>query len=61
MHDGVAGSRIMSSSNIEPGKTRLFFLDWLRVFACGLLVVYHAGLIFVEWGYHIQNDTLMKV
>jgi hypothetical protein len=60
MRDGAAGSRIMSSSNNEPGKTRLFFLDWLRVFAFGLLVFYHAGLIFVEWGYPIQNDTLSE-
>jgi glucans biosynthesis protein C len=38
-------------------KSRLYFLDWLRVIAFGLLVFYHTGLIFVDWGFHIQNDS----
>ncbi|WP_127123246.1 acyltransferase family protein [Chryseotalea sanaruensis] len=37
-------------------KPRLYFLDWLRVLAFSLLVFYHAGLIFVDWGFHIQNS-----
>lgn len=39
-------------------KVRLYYLDWLRVLAFGLLVFYHAGLIFVDWGFHIQNKEL---
>jgi hypothetical protein len=35
-------------------KTRLYFLDWLRVLAFSLLVLYHTGLIFVDWGLFIQ-------
>lgn len=38
-------------------KSRLYFLDWLRVIAFGLLVFYHSGLIFVDWGFHIQNNS----
>jgi glucans biosynthesis protein C len=38
-------------------KSRLYFLDWLRVIAFGLLVFYHSGLVFVDWGFHIQNDS----
>lgn len=38
-------------------ETRLYYLDWLRVIAFSLLVFYHTGLIFVDWGFHIQNDT----
>ena len=41
-------------------KTRLYFLDWLRVLAFSLLVFYHTGLIFVDWGFHIQNDRLSE-
>ncbi len=37
-------------------KVRLYYLDWLRVVAFSLLVFYHTGLIFVDWGFHIQND-----
>jgi hypothetical protein len=48
---------------VSPGKpalARLYFLDWLRVLAFGLLVFYHAGLMFVDWGFHIQNDTFSE-
>jgi hypothetical protein len=41
-------------------SSRLYFLDWLRVLAFGLLVFYHAGLIFVDWGYHISNRELSE-
>ncbi len=44
----------------EVKKDRLYFLDWLRVLAFALLILYHAGLIFVDWGYHIQNDELSE-
>lgn len=45
---------IKSKQNIN----RLYFLDWVRVLAFGLLVFYHTGLVFVDWGFHIQNDVL---
>lgn len=41
-------------------KQRLYFLDWLRVLAFTLLVFYHTGLIFVDWGFHIQNDSFSE-
>ncbi|WP_461051134.1 acyltransferase family protein [Spirosoma arcticum] len=40
--------------------SRLYYLDWLRVLAFGLLIPYHAGLIFVDWGFHIQNQQLTE-
>lgn len=33
-------------------------LDWLRVFAFGLLILYHVGMFFVPWGWHLKNDIL---
>ncbi|MDX2153166.1 MAG: acyltransferase family protein [Bryobacteraceae bacterium] len=30
-------------------------LDWLRVFAFGVLILYHSGMIFVSWPFHIKN------
>jgi hypothetical protein len=37
--------------------THLFFVDWLRVFALGVLWWYHSGLIFSEkTGFHIKNN-----
>lgn len=34
---------------------RLVFLDWLRVIAIGLLLLFHTGMLFVGWGWHIVN------
>lgn len=34
---------------------REFGLDWLRVFAFAVLILYHTGMIFVSWDFHIKN------
>lgn len=34
---------------------RLVFLDWLRVIAIGLLLLFHTGMLFVGWGWHIVD------
>jgi glucan biosynthesis protein C len=36
---------------------RLYYLDWLRVFAVILLVPYHTGMIFVNHDFHIKNNA----
>ena len=41
-------------------NSRLYYLDWLRVIAFGLLVFYHTGLMFVDWGFHIQNNEFSE-
>ncbi|TVP48974.1 MAG: glucan biosynthesis protein [Mongoliibacter sp.] len=33
-------------------------LDWLRVIVFGLLILYHVGMFFVPWGFHIKNDII---
>ncbi|WP_269790963.1 acyltransferase family protein [Stenotrophomonas sp. Iso1] len=30
-------------------------LDWLRVIAFGLLVIYHVGMYYVSWGWHVKS------
>jgi glucan biosynthesis protein C len=35
--------------------TRYEFLDWLRVIAIFVLLFFHTGMLFVGWGWHIQN------
>ena len=30
-------------------------LDWLRVIAFALLVVYHVGMYYVSWGWHVKS------
>lgn len=39
-------------------QTRLYDLDWLRVLVFGLLILYHAGMFFVPWDWHIKNNEL---
>ncbi|WP_299675171.1 acyltransferase family protein [uncultured Dokdonia sp.] len=33
-------------------------LDWLRVLVFGLLIIYHVGMFFVPWGWHIKNAVI---
>jgi len=41
-------------TEIQP--TRVYYIDWLRVFAVLLLVPFHTAMIFVHWDFHIKND-----
>ncbi|MBL8560260.1 MAG: acyltransferase [Hyphomonadaceae bacterium] len=31
-------------------------LDWLRIAAFGLLILYHIGLFYVSWGWHVKSS-----
>ncbi len=37
---------------------RRYDLDWLRVLVFALLIIYHVGMLFVPWGYHIKNNVI---
>ncbi|PQB04070.1 acyltransferase family protein [Aureitalea marina] len=37
---------------------RRFDMDWLRVLVFGLLILYHVGMFFVPWGWHIKNNEI---
>ena len=34
---------------------RAFFLDWLRIAAFSLLVLYHVGMLYVGWDWHLKS------
>lgn len=34
---------------------RRYEMDWLRTIAIFILLLYHVGMIFVPWGFHIKN------
>ncbi len=44
-----------------PGQ-RQYFLDWIRIFAFFVLILYHTGMYYVTWGWHVKSphasDTL---
>jgi len=37
-----------------PAIRRHYGLDWLRVAAFGILILYHVGMVFVPWPYHAK-------
>ncbi len=43
---------------MEAKKIRRYDLDWLRVMVFGLLILYHVGMFFVSWGWHVKNEEL---
>lgn len=34
---------------------RLFFLDWLRIIAFFILILYHVGMYYVSWDWHVKS------
>jgi peptidoglycan/LPS O-acetylase OafA/YrhL len=45
----------MNTVTLPAGSTRYDFLDWLRVIAIFVLLFFHTGMLFVGWGWHIEN------
>lgn len=35
-------------------------LDWVRVCAFGLLVLYHVGMYYVSWDWHIRKPRRQR-
>ncbi|MDZ4693006.1 acyltransferase [Terricaulis sp.] len=35
---------------------RRYDLDWLRIIAFGLLILYHCGMFYVTWEWHVKSD-----
>ncbi len=35
--------------------SRLYFLDWIRIFAFFVLIVYHTGMYYVSWDWHVKS------
>ncbi len=37
---------------------RQYYIDWLRILLITSVFLYHTGMIFVTWGWHVKNDVL---
>ena len=44
----------------SPSRDRLLFLDWLRIAAFALLVLYHTGMYYVTWNFHVKSPQASK-
>lgn len=38
-----------------PSTARRLDLDWLRIFAFALLILYHTGMFYVSWDWHVKS------
>ena len=43
--------------NSEPSLDRRHDLDWIRVGAFGLLILYHVGMFYVPWDWHVKTSA----
>ena len=46
---------IPQPSNSGDRGERRVDLDWVRIGAFGLLILYHVGMLYVPWGFHIKS------
>ena len=37
-------------------NNRLYFLDWIRIFAFFVLIFYHTGMYYVTWDWHVKSS-----
>ena len=37
---------------------RKYYLDWLRVFAFFLLILFHVGMLYVTWDYNLKSERI---
>ncbi|MDI6624846.1 MAG: acyltransferase family protein [Brevundimonas sp.] len=45
----------MSSLSVAPSPDRRHDLDWIRVGAFLLLILYHVGMFYVPWDWHVKS------
>lgn len=43
----------------QPAERRLD-LDWIRIGAFGLLILYHVGMLYVSWGFHVKSAHRLR-
>lgn len=46
---------VTNSDTSPAAPPRRYDLDWLRVFAFGMLIFYHVGMFYVTWGWHVKS------
>lgn len=51
----MSTTTVVGSPSGTTAPQREYGLDWLRVFAFSLLILYHSGMAFVSWDWHLKN------
>lgn len=55
-----ASARVTSQPERIVLQTRHYGMDWLRIGAFALLILYHIGMVFVPWGYHAKAPATLE-
>jgi glucans biosynthesis protein C len=45
----------MNTPVAADSSSRLYFLDWLRIIALMVLILYHVGMYYVRWDFHVKS------
>jgi glucans biosynthesis protein C len=45
---------------LTAGPARRYDLDWIRVGAFLLLILYHVGMLYVSWGFHLKSPRIVE-
>jgi glucan biosynthesis protein C len=54
---GAAEIAKEASSDLEPAMTeRRYDMDWIRIAAFALLILYHCGMFYVTWDFHVKSS-----
>lgn len=48
------------ANQIQPTSIRQFDIDWLRIILIFSVFIFHVGMIFNTWGWHVKNDQQFK-
>ncbi|HEV2514274.1 MAG TPA: acyltransferase family protein [Devosia sp.] len=51
----MSAQTLPTITNQASGSERRYDLDWLRVIAFGLLILYHIGMFYVTWDWHVKS------
>lgn len=45
----------LNETGATGNPSRLYFLDWLRIVALMMLILYHVGMYYVRWDFHVKS------
>lgn len=45
----------LNKTGAAANPPRLYFLDWLRIIALIVLILYHVGMYYVRWDFHVKS------
>jgi glucan biosynthesis protein C len=54
-HEGIEYGYTSTRATAMTASTRRYDLDWVRILAFALLILYHTGMYYVSWDWHVKS------